>query len=160
MGSMGRPAEIAVGPAEAATKGGHLDEATRGGSPLRNRRRTTAGRRSQPNAVLATAVLVLLLEQDGHGYDLAARLPSLGLEQPAAGSLYRTLRSLEGDGFLSSCWDGSARGPARHVYRVTAAGRRHLAGSIEAIRIEARLLDGLAHRFCSFQPPRAATGEH
>lgn len=116
--------------------------------------RPAAGRRrGQPSGVLATAVLVLLLEQDGHGYDLAARLPDLGLDQPAAGGLYRTLRSLEDEGLLSSRWDGSGRGPARHVYRLTIAGRRHLTNSIDAIRTEARLLDRLAHRFCSIQPP-------
>lgn len=122
-------------------------------------RPSPSGRRGQPSGVLATAVLVLLFEQDGHGYDLAARLPGLGLGQPAAGGLYRTLRSLEGDGLLSSRWDGSRPGPARHVYRLTAAGRRHLTSSIDAVRTDARLLDGLAHRFGSIQRPRPATGD-
>ncbi len=40
--------------------------------------------------------------------------------------IYPTLQQLERDGYLRSARAPSARGPARRLYRRTAAGRRHL----------------------------------
>lgn len=105
--------------------------------------------------VLSTAMLLLVSEERGHGYDLAARLGELGFEGLDPGGLYRTLRTLEADGLLRSWWDGSDRGPARRMYELTGAGRSSLAQTIDALVGEARLMDRLVDRFAA---PGAVTG--
>ena len=113
----------------------------------------TAGRRRPRRAggVLSTAVLLLVSEENGHGYDLATRLGVLGFDVLDPGGLYRILRTLEADGLLRSWWDGSDRGPARRMYELTGSGRSYLARTIDAMVGEARLMDRLVDRFCSSQ---------
>lgn len=74
------------------------------------------------------SVLLLLRDRpDAHGYELleeiAAFFPG---SQPDMGNLYRLLRSLEDEGFVSSEWDADAPGPARRRYRLTPEGDRLL----------------------------------
>ena len=38
------------------------------------------------------------------------------------GTIYRHLRRLEDDGFVSSEWDTSGTGPARRFYKITSEG--------------------------------------
>lgn len=97
--------------------------------------------------MLSTAALLLVSEERGHGYDLAARLGELGFEGLDPGGLYRTLRTLEADGLLRSWWDGSDRGPARRMYELTGAGRSYLAQTIDDMVEEARLMGRLVDRF-------------
>lgn len=113
--------------------------------PAGSRRPRRAG------GVLSAAVLLLVSEERGHGYDLAARLGVLGFDTLDPGRLYRTLRTLEAHGFLRSWWDGSDRGPARRMYEITGVGRSYLARTIDAMVGEARLVDRLVDRFCPSQ---------
>ena len=83
--------------------------------------------------VLHTALLVLLAQRDSHGYDLGNRLSQLGLA-PDHAALYRTLRSMDRRGEVTSSWDGSAPGPARRVYGLSDKGRRVLRPALESLR--------------------------
>jgi PadR family transcriptional regulator PadR len=68
-------------------------------------------------------ILLLLLQEPGHGYALLERLsdePGLMVADP--GLLYRTLRQMESDGLVRSEWDTEGQGPARRLYEVTAEG--------------------------------------
>jgi PadR family transcriptional regulator PadR len=89
--------------------------------------------------------LLLLLHQGAsHGYDLVNALAPFGLGDVAPGPVYRTLRQLEAAGLVESEWDTeSSGGPARRVYRLTPAGRHHLAGWVE----ELRETDDMLHHF-------------
>jgi PadR family transcriptional regulator, regulatory protein PadR len=75
-------------------------------------------------------VILLLLKQRGeaHGYELAGGIAELAMTdaQIETAALYRTLRALEGNGFVISRWDVSGRGPARRLYKLSAAGADHL----------------------------------
>jgi poly-beta-hydroxybutyrate-responsive repressor len=75
-------------------------------------------------------VVLLLLKKKGHsyGYDLAGDLQEHALTDAEIerGALYRTLRQLEMNGNVASEWDTETGGPARRVYRLTAAGEQHL----------------------------------
>ena len=75
-------------------------------------------------------VILLLLLQKGeaHGYELANDLPKYALTdaEVEAAALYRTLRTLEQNGNVTSRWDTSSNGPARRVYRLTEEGEDHL----------------------------------
>lgn len=77
--------------------------------------------RSRALSGQARSLLAVLAEAGGawrHGYELA-RLTGLG-----SGTLYPLLLRLEGQGYLDAQWQPPAiRGrPARHAYRLTAAG--------------------------------------
>ena len=75
-------------------------------------------------------VVLLLLKKKGqsYGYDLLAALQGRGLTDAEieGAALYRTLRQLELNGNVSSGWDVDHGGPARHVYKLTPKGERHL----------------------------------
>lgn len=78
-----------------------------------------------------TEPLVLyLLERDGpaYGYELAGQMKDHALTDAEIdrGALYRTLQRLDESGHVSSGWDTSGTGPARHVYTITPSGRAHL----------------------------------
>ena len=75
-------------------------------------------------------VILLLLLQKGeaHGYELANELPKYALTdaEVETAALYRTLRTLEQNGNVTSRWDTSSNGPARRAYRLTDEGEEHM----------------------------------
>jgi PadR family transcriptional regulator, regulatory protein PadR len=75
------------------------------------------------------ALLLLLAEQgDAYGYRLREQMLECALTKSTVerAALYRTLRTLESNGFVKSRWDASGTTPARRIYRLTRAGRKHL----------------------------------
>ena len=80
----------------------------------------------RPKNWLEPMVLVLLREQQSYGYELMQRLARFGMEVANPGTLYRTLRRMEQEGWCASEWDAPKRGPARRRYSVTAAGEAYL----------------------------------
>ncbi len=75
-------------------------------------------------------VLLLMLKDKGHsyGYDLFENLAEYALTdaQIEGAALYRTLRTLEGNGYVTSSWEVEDTGPARRVYSLTKNGIEHL----------------------------------
>jgi len=75
-------------------------------------------------------VVLYLLEHDGpaYGYELGSSLQNHALTDAEIdrGALYRTLQRLETMGHVTSDWDTSGSGPARHIYSITQSGRDHL----------------------------------
>ena len=75
-------------------------------------------------------VVLFVLEHHGpaYGYELSKELAEHALTDTEIdrGALYRTLQRLETIGFVSSTWDTSGTGPARHIYSITADGQSHL----------------------------------
>lgn len=68
-------------------------------------------------------ILLLLAESPSHGYDLMERLQRFGFEDGAdPGAVYRNLRRLEEEGFVSSSWETAGSGPARRSYTLTDDG--------------------------------------
>jgi PadR family transcriptional regulator PadR len=90
-------------------------------------------------------ILLLLGSRTMHGYALIRELEAIGISIDPP-SMYRTLRKLEEDGWVSSSWSESEIGPRRRAYRVTAAGRqglRDMAAMIAAGRAaDDRFLEG------------------
>lgn len=81
---------------------------------------------SLPRNFLRPCLLLLLREHPAHGYDLLERLRTFGFPGDDPGGLYRALRRLERDGFVSSSWEPSSSGPDRRSYRLTRAGSEEL----------------------------------
>jgi DNA-binding PadR family transcriptional regulator len=75
-------------------------------------------------------VLLLMLRDKGqsYGYELSEDLNHYALTdaQIERAALYRTLRTLEVNGHVTSAWETEATGPARRVYSLTPLGREHL----------------------------------
>jgi PadR family transcriptional regulator PadR len=79
--------------------------------------------------VLDLAVLAVVSERDGYGYDVVRRLRAAGLDDVGDASVYGTLRRLYSGGHLTSYVVPSEEGPHRKYYAVNDAGRTLLASS-------------------------------
>jgi PadR family transcriptional regulator PadR len=71
-------------------------------------------------------LLVMLKERDLHGYEIMKALKERFDVISDPGTVYRALRQLEREGYISSWWDPKEQGPARRVYTLTAAGTNAL----------------------------------
>lgn len=80
---------------------------------------------------LDAAVLAVVAEQDGYGYDVLRRLRAAGLPEVADASVYGTLRRLYRGGSLTSYVVPSEEGPHRRYYGITEHGRAQLAEARE-----------------------------
>jgi PadR family transcriptional regulator PadR len=76
--------------------------------------------------VLDLAVLAVLREEDGYGYDILRRLRAAGLHEVGDASVYGTLRRLFNAGYLNTYVVPSDEGPHRKYYNLNAAGRAEL----------------------------------
>lgn len=79
--------------------------------------------------VLDLAVLAVLREDDGYGYDVLRRLRVGGLEEVGDASVYGTLRRLYKAGLLTSYVVPSEEGPHRKYYSLNEPGRLKLTES-------------------------------
>jgi PadR family transcriptional regulator, regulatory protein PadR len=74
--------------------------------------------------------VLLSLAEDGpaHGYELAQNIAALGFRRASddPSVVYKLLRGLEDQGYLTSEWGTAGGGPPPRTYRLTAAGRAYL----------------------------------
>ncbi|TQL46534.1 PadR family transcriptional regulator [Homoserinimonas aerilata] len=76
--------------------------------------------------VLDVAVLAVIHDDDGYGYDVVRRLRAAGLDEVGDASVYGTLRRLYAGGALSTYVVPSDGGPHRKYYAITPEGRTML----------------------------------
>ena len=76
--------------------------------------------------VLDVAVLAVVEDEDGYGYDVVRRLRAAGLDEVGEASVYGTLRRLYSGGGLTSYVVPSEEGPHRKYYGITPQGREML----------------------------------
>lgn len=91
--------------------------------------RGRGGPRVGPGDVRA-ALLLLLDDEPGHGYQLIQRIAaqSAGLWQPSPGSVYPALQQLEDEGLIQAEQD-----EGRRVFHLTEAGRAYVAERRDAL---------------------------
>ena len=90
---------------------------------------------ARPRPLIVAHVLLLLAEQPRHGYELAESLRASEFQGITTSTVYRELAKLEEDGLVVSFWQSSqARGPARHMYELTGAGRADLEACADDVR--------------------------
>lgn len=82
--------------------------------------------------VLDAAVLAVVQNNDGYGYDIVRRLREAGLGEVGDASVYGTLRRLYSAGALSSYVVPSDDGPHRKYYAINAHGNELLANQRES----------------------------
>ncbi|WP_033295278.1 PadR family transcriptional regulator [Amycolatopsis jejuensis] len=93
--------------------------------------------------VLDLAVLAVLRDDDGYGYDVLRRLRVAGLDEVGDASVYGTLRRLYKAGLLTSYVVPSEEGPHRKYYSLNEPGRERLAESARTWRSFASTMDSL-----------------
>ncbi|MFI7421824.1 PadR family transcriptional regulator [Nonomuraea sp. NPDC049684] len=93
--------------------------------------------------VLDLAVLAVLAERDGYGYDVVRRLREAGLEEVGDASVYGTLRRLFKAGALNSYVVASDEGPHRKYYGLNEVGRTLYATSAKRWTTFAATMDSL-----------------
>jgi PadR family transcriptional regulator PadR len=76
--------------------------------------------------VLDAAVLAVVDDEDGYGYDILRRLRTRGLDDVGDASVYGTLRRLYTAGALTSYVVPSESGPHRKYYGITPFGHAQL----------------------------------
>jgi DNA-binding PadR family transcriptional regulator len=85
------------------------------------------------------AILSLVAEKPRHGYEIECVIEGRGMREWTEigfSSIYYLLNKLEREGLLEGNLEAAERGPARKVYKATAAGMSvHKAGVIEALSI-------------------------
>lgn len=84
--------------------------------------------------MLDFCLLGLLARGEAYGYELMRRLDECGIGPVPGGSLYPALLRQEKAGNLRSEWRAGDGGPGRKYYALTDAGRRALAGDVDAWR--------------------------
>jgi DNA-binding PadR family transcriptional regulator len=70
-------------------------------------------------------VLTILADKTLHGYriaELASEMSVLGGSRPDTAGIYHVLRTMEHSGYVEVMQQASAKGPAKKVYHLTAAG--------------------------------------
>lgn len=87
---------------------------------------------------------ILSEKRRSYGYEIAEHLTQYALTDATieGAALYRTLRTLEANGYVSSSWEASV-GPARRNYSLTRSGEAHL-------REWVNLLKALGHAMIEF----------
>lgn len=88
-------------------------------------------------------LLFFLSQQDSYGYELMAKLDSFGFPKakPDPAMVYRTLRYLEKEGFVTSKWDIKGAGPAKRNYGLTQKGISLLHLWAETISLRKQVLE-------------------
>jgi DNA-binding PadR family transcriptional regulator len=112
----------------------------------------TAGKISRfelapPRRFILPAVLLLLSEQPGYGYELLARLADFRLGHVDRPAVYRALGRLEADGMARSSSQNGTVGQARRVYELTPFGEEVLRVWMSVIKEEHDQLGQVLRRY-------------
>ena len=93
--------------------------------------------------LLRPFMLLILKERKAHGYELVEKVKGFGFHSipPDVGAIYRNLRRLEKEGWVTSQWDTKRTGPARRIYRITPQGEEALHGWAITLRKRREALD-------------------
>lgn len=72
-------------------------------------------------------VLQIINTKDTYGYEIVTTLQKKGFQSVKEGTIYPLLLRLEKNGYISSSFRVSERGPSRKYYHITDLGREYLA---------------------------------
>lgn len=84
--------------------------------------------RSLPR-LLRPGVMAFLAQGEAHGYQIARHLSRMRMfagREPDHPGIYRALKEMADEGFVTSSWETGDTGPARRVFALTPAGRECL----------------------------------
>lgn len=97
---------------------------------------------------LEPVLLLLLHHSPAHGYTLLEQLDSFGLGGFDPAVVYRALREMEEQGWVTSTWDREqTQGPPRRVYRLTPQGDEVLRFWAQDLEETRRMVDHFLQRY-------------
>ena len=99
--------------------------------------------RGTPKNYLMAWLLVMLKDLNLHGYEIMKALKDNFAVVSDPGTVYRALRQLEKEGYISSWWDPKEQGPARRIYTLTDSGN-------EALKMWSNALDQYRNNLDAF----------
>ncbi len=107
------------------------------------------GQRGRLARILAPVLLLLLRQEDAHGYTLLDRLGEFGFPpgtlDPSV--VYRALREMEEDGLVTSYREPGSQGPPRRVYSITPAGEQALAMMAEDLQATCQMISRFLEKY-------------
>ena len=86
-------------------------------------------------------VLQIINTKDTYGYEIVTTLQKKGFQSVKEGTIYPLLLRLEKNGYISSNFRISERGPARKYYQITDLGKENLAEFVLAWQEVTQLVD-------------------
>ena len=95
-----------------------------------------------PKNFLTPWILLLLKQWHLHGYLLLQYVRNMGFFGVDHATLYKELRNLEKDGFVSSEWQTDGSGPAKRIYSLTEAGEEMLRGWADVVAGYQKMITG------------------
>ena len=108
------------------------------------RRRWRQGHSRRAVRFLEPTLLLVLHHGPAHGYTLIGQLHEFGLADMDPSAIYRALRDMEEQGWVTSSWDEKQTpGPPRRVYRLTALGDEVLRWWTQDLQDTRRMIDHL-----------------
>ena len=113
-----------------------------------------------PRTWLTPYLLMMLRSWNAYGYELVRQLTLFGFGAVDPGTVYRALRDLERDGYVTSAWDTSVTsGPARRVYTITDAGVAALGLWADALNNYRQTLDRFFRLYQGEAPATSRAGQ-
>jgi len=95
------------------------------------------------------SILLGLCLKSSYGYELIQNIQKFGFVEGQAppGMIYRHLRQLEEDGWVSSEWKTEGTGPAKRMYQLTDEGREMLALWVDYMARQAEILRAFVEKY-------------
>lgn len=99
------------------------------------------------------AILLLLVTNKTHGYELIQRLNQMDCidGELEAATVYRMLRRMEQEGLIVSRWEHGEFGPARRQYELTAQGRQSLDDWATALKARVKQIESFILNYNSIE---------
>ena len=98
---------------------------------------------------LEVCLLLLLYDEAGYGYGFIEQLAFFGFTQDElnVSTLYRTLRKMEKEEWVTSFWEEGGPGPKRRVYEITENGKNELDLWIKILKARKARIEKLIGRY-------------
>jgi len=109
---------------------------------LRSKEKGCAYSLHRVSKFIEPSLLLFLSKGSSYGYDLIGKLRWLGFHEEAVdmGAAYRTLRKLEKEGFVKSCWQEIKGRKKKRYYDITPRGMQLLEKWTERIKERKRAM--------------------
>ena len=108
---------------------------------------TNIPRQTPIERFIEPCVLLSLLKGPAYGYGLMDELETKCGERVDVGNLYRTLRKMENNGWISSNWEKGENGPKKRVYELTNSGKEFLRSWASGLKKNRELIDGFLESY-------------
>jgi len=107
------------------------------------------GKAHHMDRFLEVCLLLLLYDEIGYGYGFTEQLATFGFtsDDLNVSTLYRTLRKMEEEGYVTSLWEEGGQGPKRRLYEITMSGKNELNQWIKILSVRKSRIESLIDRF-------------